>query len=269
MIYAIGDVHGCHNKMQAMLDKISPTETDEVYFIGDIIDRGPQSAQCLRFAVDEAPANIRFLRGNHEDMAACVICKDPTEMSVAGWPPWMYNGGDETAQELFESTTEEWRKEKLVPWIQSLVPYAEVTTEQGDNMLLVHAGLNPRAWSQGNHFFCDQLNEAYADQNRYELSNGLGTQYAQHMLWARAGWYDTEAQPAIHVIFGHTPVPYIVRQRGERASWGTLPPWLKTVPETDNQIWHNDNLHDIDCGCVFNNGRLAALRIDDMQEFYV
>ena len=92
MLYAIGDVHGCYTKMQDMLNKLSPTTDDEVWFIGDIIDRGPDSDSCLKFAIDEAPKNIHFLRGNHEDMAAPVIIRDPDEMMPQGWSPWPMNG---------------------------------------------------------------------------------------------------------------------------------------------------------------------------------
>ena len=43
----IGDVHGHYDTLVALLDSISPTTNDEVYFLGDLIDRGPKAHRWL------------------------------------------------------------------------------------------------------------------------------------------------------------------------------------------------------------------------------
>jgi serine/threonine protein phosphatase 1 len=69
---AIGDVHGNLNALNDLLAQIAPTVTprDTVVFLGDYIDRGPDSCRCidriLRFR-EESPATVVALRGNHED----------------------------------------------------------------------------------------------------------------------------------------------------------------------------------------------------------
>ncbi|NEP44268.1 MAG: serine/threonine protein phosphatase, partial [Okeania sp. SIO2H7] len=61
----IGDVHGHYDGMIALLEAIAPGKKDEVYFLGDLIDRGPKSAQVVDF-VRKSP--YKCLLGNHEHM---------------------------------------------------------------------------------------------------------------------------------------------------------------------------------------------------------
>ncbi len=69
---AIGDVHGNLQALDDLLAQIAPTvsECDNVIFLGDYIDRGPDSCRCidriLRFR-QESAATVVTLRGNHED----------------------------------------------------------------------------------------------------------------------------------------------------------------------------------------------------------
>src|SRR3954471_9871927 len=79
-IYAVGDVHGCLDQLQRVLDAIAKdlarrTVRSKLIFIGDMIDRGPDSAGVIdrvlngNLPTDEAV----FLMGNHEEaMLACV-----------------------------------------------------------------------------------------------------------------------------------------------------------------------------------------------------
>ncbi|HBK64061.1 MAG TPA: serine/threonine protein phosphatase, partial [Cyanobacteria bacterium UBA11166] len=45
----IGDVHGHYDTLMTLLNAIAPSEEDRVYFLGDLIDRGPKSAQVVEF----------------------------------------------------------------------------------------------------------------------------------------------------------------------------------------------------------------------------
>ena len=65
--YVIGDIHGCLRPLQRLLDKITPQPGDEVIFIGDYIDRGPQSREVVEHLLGLSYRCV-FLLGNHEKM---------------------------------------------------------------------------------------------------------------------------------------------------------------------------------------------------------
>jgi serine/threonine protein phosphatase 1 len=61
----VGDIHGCYDEFRELLDKAGLGWDDPIIAIGDIVDRGPDSAGVLRF-FQQTP-NARSLKGNHED----------------------------------------------------------------------------------------------------------------------------------------------------------------------------------------------------------
>lgn len=63
-IYVIGDVHGCHVELQDLLDKLKLGEHDMTVFVGDLVNRGPNSAAVLDIAA--ALPGSYCLLGNHE-----------------------------------------------------------------------------------------------------------------------------------------------------------------------------------------------------------
>ena len=48
MIYVMSDLHGCFDKYSEMMRKISPQEGDQLYILGDVVDRGPQGIRILQ-----------------------------------------------------------------------------------------------------------------------------------------------------------------------------------------------------------------------------
>lgn len=101
--YAIGDVHGRLDRLDALLARITQDvaadageETPRIILMGDYIDRGEQSAEVLRriktmLAEGHAGAEVLALRGNHEAMMLEFI-DDPE----GGGPRWLRNGGFQT-----------------------------------------------------------------------------------------------------------------------------------------------------------------------------
>ncbi|MEM9279827.1 MAG: metallophosphoesterase family protein, partial [Pseudomonadota bacterium] len=74
-IYAVGDVHGCLSELRNLMDKISvdihsrPIPEYKIVFLGDYVDRGPDSNGCVQYLMDlsNSDPNIICLLGNHED----------------------------------------------------------------------------------------------------------------------------------------------------------------------------------------------------------
>ena len=105
LTFAIGDVHGCLAALQALVSRIeTAASSGTVVFLGDYVDRGPDSAGVIQFVMD-GPKKQGWkwiaLKGNHEDMmVSCIKGDNPVE-----W--WIGNGGAQTIAsyggEVFES----------------------------------------------------------------------------------------------------------------------------------------------------------------------
>jgi Calcineurin-like phosphoesterase len=69
-LLCVGDVHGCASELATLLDALRPGADDRLVFLGDYVDRGPASRECLALLrqVRTALPETVFLRGNHEDM---------------------------------------------------------------------------------------------------------------------------------------------------------------------------------------------------------
>ena len=67
MIYVVSDLHGCYDKYKKLLDRLSLTENDSLYILGDIVDRGDGGMAII---LDLAKRkNIYSYRGNHDHCA--------------------------------------------------------------------------------------------------------------------------------------------------------------------------------------------------------
>lgn len=103
LIYAIGDVHGKRDLLEALLAAIRSDagSTDlRIIFVGDIIDRGPESRQCLDLVIRtlaDLPGS-RLVLGNHEEFMLNVLdAPTPSDREIAA-ARWLPNGGVETLQ---------------------------------------------------------------------------------------------------------------------------------------------------------------------------
>lgn len=64
--FAVGDIHGCYSELQTALDAVNFNEqTDRLFSVGDLVDRGEESERCLEWL---AKPWFHAIRGNHEEM---------------------------------------------------------------------------------------------------------------------------------------------------------------------------------------------------------
>lgn len=88
LTYAIGDVHGCAALLQKMQSTIEADADGEQYrtiFLGDIIDRGPDSRAAMELVcrkLDALPGSY-LIQGNHEELLLRVLACDVNRFSVA------------------------------------------------------------------------------------------------------------------------------------------------------------------------------------------
>lgn len=147
MYFPIGDIHGQYNLMKKLYDKIveeiengiDPVWGGTIVFLGDYIDRGPDSKKVLDFLMNlEDTENIKhiILKGNHETFM--VECQRQPHNFI-NVDIWMNNGGEETI-EAFDVNTKDIQNGALkeyVEWLDNL-PFIYTTWDY----IFVHAGYN-------------------------------------------------------------------------------------------------------------------------------
>ena len=126
--YAIGDIQGCHDELMQLLGRLHfKPDRDQLVFVGDLVNRGPQSLQVLRF-VKSLGAGAQCVLGNH-DLHLLAHYHDPGRKLHRG----------DTLQSVLEAPD----CPALAEWLLSL-PLA--IHDVARNELVVHAGLVPQ-WS--------------------------------------------------------------------------------------------------------------------------
>jgi serine/threonine protein phosphatase 1 len=167
-LLAIGDIHGCLSQLCTLLDQVAPTTHDQLVFLGDYVDRGPDSAGVVETLLElraRLPHTV-FLRGNHEQMLLDVLGGDDPaiflinggEQTIAsyrkrgGWPP------PAAHQDFYRNLTYSFETEKFI---------------------FVHAGLRP--------------------------GTPLARQHPADLLWIRQTFLSSDEDWGKTVVFGHTP----------------------------------------------------------------
>ncbi|MCF8245827.1 MAG: metallophosphoesterase [Saprospiraceae bacterium] len=131
--FAISDIHGCNISFNALLDKIGLTTTDELYLLGDYIDRGPDSKGVLDTIIrlQSTGYKMRCLVGNHDE----AILKARQDRKF--YLNWVDGWGGEQTLESFSAF--QWDDITPAYWafFKSLEDFIVV-----DGYILVHAGLD-------------------------------------------------------------------------------------------------------------------------------
>jgi serine/threonine protein phosphatase 1 len=174
LTYAIGDIHGCLNHLRVLLDKIEEHRAGrsrKLVFLGDYIDRGPDSAGVIALVRDlqaREPENVVCLMGNHEDL-----------MLHAHYVPglrlnWLMNGGDKTLRSIGVDEPEDLPSD-IVRWVKALP-----TVHEDSQRFYVHAGFRPGA--------------SAPDPDEHAR------------LWIREPFLSADHDFGKYVIHGHTPL---------------------------------------------------------------
>jgi serine/threonine protein phosphatase 1 len=211
-IFAIGDLHGRTDLLHSLLDEaaLEPRRRERraIVFLGDLVDRGPDSLGAIDLAVGAAQrlgANESImLMGNHEAMMRLALDPNtPWDAAIDALETWLSNGGAATIREFAEfgvapAGPEEFLTilrvacpERVRVWLASLRPYW-----RSGEVLFVHAGLNP-------HVDLDAFLALPWNTPLDELDE------ERHWAWVR--WPFLEFMPGpdgwsgLFVVHGHTP----------------------------------------------------------------
>lgn len=173
--FVISDIHGHLNTFRFLVEqKLKLSSEDELYLLGDYVDRGPDSKGVIDYIwkLQDKLKEVVCLRGNHESMLL------DSALGEDYYEHWVSNGGQETL-ESFEAESIEEIPAIYLNFLEELEYYHEQ-----ENYILVHAGLN------------------------FEENDPLSI--SEDMLWLR-DWYgsiDYEWLGKRTIIHGHTPIPY-------------------------------------------------------------
>ncbi len=172
--YAISDIHGCVRTFGLLLNKIALSKEDELYLLGDFIDRGPDSKGVFDriIQLQTLGYKIHCLRGNHEEMMLQAMQKNRNYEHM-----WWMNGGMETLNSFNVSTIDE-VPSVYIKFIKSLKYFVKI-----EDYIFAHAGLNFKS--------LDPLEDI------------------RSMLWIR-DWYkdiNTQWLGDRIIVHGHTPIP--------------------------------------------------------------
>ena len=176
-IFAIGDIHGCLEKLQQLIQNINADpKNDTIVFIGDYIDRGNAGRAVVDYVIKLKAEydHVVCLLGNHEYMFLHYLEGLDEGMFLS-------NGGQTTVHDYAISISETPRKRKAkIPREHLLFFDSLLTHYETDNYLFVHAGLKPG----------------------FTLSG----QAIHDLLWVRHEFIDSDYDFGKMIVFGHTPL---------------------------------------------------------------
>lgn len=173
--YALSDIHGCLDKLERLVKRCTDdagAEPATFVFLGDYVDRGPDSRGVLQFVIDmerRKPGQVICLAGNHEDMALNAI-DNPGEADQ-----WIVrNGGDKMLRSYGVAAPSE-LPAGHVAWMRAL------KTHHDDGLrFFVHAGIDP--------------------------AKPLDRQDRHDMLWMREPFLSDPRDHGRFIVHGHTPL---------------------------------------------------------------
>jgi bis(5'-nucleosyl)-tetraphosphatase (symmetrical) len=262
-IYAIGDVQGCYKELMLLLAHIQfNAEKDKLWFTGDLVNRGPQSLDVVRFVKNLADKAVSVL-GNH-DLHYLAVASGIQALKPA-----------DTFQDILDAED----ATTLFHWMRH-----RPLIYQENQFLLVHAGIAP-VWDRNTALSCAKEVEDVLRGNAY-------TEFFKQMYGDSPGQWQSclKGDERLRVIVNYcTRMRYIdaqgnleLQEKGRLGELGsTYIPWFKLPsslsPEINIIFGHwaalegktdTPRRYALDTGCCWGKA-LTALRLEDLCYFSV
>ena len=181
--WVIGDLHGCFNSFLKLIDKINPTDETQIFLVGDLINRGPQSEETLDFLMNTS-LKVYPILGNHDIAFISFFHKIFTR-----------NNELDCYYELSKNP----KAITWIHWLRKLPLYL-----RHEKNIIVHAGLYP--------YWSIEQNLAYADSIGDLLK---GDDYVKSLtqLWHNASAHKPEQYQLSFALNVFTRMRYINEDR--------------------------------------------------------
>jgi len=254
--YAIGDVQGCFDELQRLLHEVCFTEKDKLWFVGDLVNRGPKSLDVLRFVKQLGDRAIVVL-GNHD--LHLVTQHEGFERPRK----------DDTFQDVLRAPD----CTALVDWLRTR-PMLHV---EGD-WAMVHAGLLPQWSIQKAASLGKEVEHALAGPRYREFLKNMYGGEPDEWSDSLTGWDRLRV-----IVNAMTRLRFCTLQgKMELDAKGKIPPrgflaWFELRKDRETIVcghWSalglklTQKLAALDSGCVWG-GKLSALRLEDRALFEV
>ena len=231
MTYVMSDLHGRYEQYRRMLETIGFSDEDELYILGDVVDRGPRPIEILTDM--SMRANVYPILGNHDYVAAYLLGRLSAEITeenaethltgedLSALAGWLTDGGETTLAGFRRLTPE--AREGILEYLEEFTPYEELTVG-GQRFVLVHSGLPD-----------------------FHPARPLWDYDPRELITAPTD-YTRRYFPDCYLVTGHVPTGLI-------------------EPGYGGRIWQGNGHIALDCGNG-HGGVLGCLRLEDMAEFY-
>ncbi len=267
--YAIGDVQGCFKELILLLDKINFDETnDHLWFVGDLVNRGPASLEVLNFVINLGESAITVL-GNHDLHLVAIaeglakqkkidtldtILSSPDKQKLLAWlrqQPLMHHDNELNLSMIHAGLPPQWEIHQALELASEVTQI--LTSDDYLSFLKSMYGNTPNAWDENlvGHdrlrFIVNCFTRMRYLNNKNELNfsekGAPGTQ-ADHLF----PWFTIKDRKSKNdrIIFGH---------------WSTV--LLGNIHDFTSY-----NVYPIDTGCLWD-GELTAMRLEDKKLFGV
>jgi bis(5'-nucleosyl)-tetraphosphatase (symmetrical) len=260
-VYAIGDVQGCYAPLRALLERIGfDAARDSLWFTGDLVNRGPQSVEVLRFVkgLDRAVAVL----GNHDLhlLATAAGMRAPRRA--------------DTFSDVLAASD----RDDLLDWLRARPLFHR---DDALGFALVHAGILP-GWNLGD--VATRAREAEA-----VLRGPDGARFFECMYGDEPAAWSPDLKPTDRVRLTINACTRLRYCRGDgsmeltfkgspQSAPAGLTPWFRHPQRRQFELpvvfghwstlgaWNDDGVVGLDSGCLWG-GRLTAVRLDGTRDF--
>ena len=269
-IYLVGDIQGCYNELQALLEKVAfNNKKDQLYVAGDLVARGPDSLATLRL-IKSLKKSAKIVLGNHDLHLLAIYA------GIKKAKPQ-----DNLAQILAANDADD-----LMNWLAQQPLLQQINNE---NAYMSHAGIAPQwnlkqAIKQAN-FVHDKLRSNHRNQWLSTMYGEMPNDWHQAVTQEEQFRYTINAFTRMrycyknkHLEFNNKSAPYTVNNLPDGTNQHTLIPWFElseTVKSTPWVFGHwaalmgkcsIKNVYALDTGCVWGK-HLTMLRWHDKKIF--